>query len=64
MSDPDPLAEDREPQPPRQPEQWECCRSGCEPCIYDVYWEALERYERALEAWSARLGVRNRTPEA
>ena len=46
--------EDREPQPPRAPEQWECCGSGCEPCVYDLYWEAMERYERALQEWQVR----------
>ncbi len=39
-----------EPEPPRQPEPWECCQSGCDPCVYDRYWEDLARYERALEA--------------
>lgn len=39
------------PIPPVEPEPWECCGSGCEPCIYDRYWEALDRYERELERW-------------
>ena len=52
--DPDP-----KPQPPREPEAWECCQSGCDPCVYDRYWEALDRYERALGEWEAR---RKRTP--
>ncbi len=47
-----------EPEPPRQPEPWECCQSGCDPCVYDRYWEDLARYERALEAW--RTGHRPR----
>ena len=47
-------ADDPKPQPPREPESWECCQSGCDPCIFDRYWEALERYERALEEWDAR----------
>jgi hypothetical protein len=64
MSNPDTVADDPEPQPPREPEQWECCRSGCQPCIYDLYWEALERYKIALEAWRERLRVRNRTSRA
>ncbi|MDH5534874.1 MAG: oxidoreductase-like domain-containing protein [Betaproteobacteria bacterium] len=40
----------RKPEPPRHPEPWECCQSGCEPGVYDRYWEDLARYERALEA--------------
>jgi hypothetical protein len=46
--------QDPKPQPPRAPEQWECCQSGCEPCVYDLYWEAVERYERALSEWESR----------
>jgi len=47
-------AEDRKPEPPREPEPWECCQSGCDPCVYDRYWAELDRYERALAAWKAR----------
>jgi hypothetical protein len=35
---------------PRAPEPGECCQSGCERCVYDVYWDALARYEAKLEA--------------
>lgn len=45
---------DPRPQPPREPEPDECCNSGCIPCIYDHYWDALARYEKALKAWEAR----------
>lgn len=41
------------PQPPIQPELEDCCRSGCSPCVFDLYEAALERYERALAAWEA-----------
>jgi hypothetical protein len=37
------------PQPPVEPALEDCCRSGCTPCIFDLYAEALERYE----AWLA-----------
>jgi hypothetical protein len=47
---------DPKPQPPREPEVGECCQSGCEPCVYDRYWEALDHYERALREWSLRNG--------
>lgn len=30
---------------PTPPEDWECCHSGCEPCVWD-------RYDEALDAWS------------
>lgn len=42
------------PQPPRQPEPEECCRSGCIPCVFDLYDEALARYEVSLARWKAR----------
>ena len=45
---------DPRPTPPRAPDAGECCQSGCEPCVYDIYWEALERYEKALGDWEAR----------
>jgi hypothetical protein len=41
------------PVPPVRPELEDCCRSGCTPCVFDLYEEALERYEKALAAWEA-----------
>ncbi|MEQ1775197.1 MAG: oxidoreductase-like domain-containing protein [Burkholderiales bacterium] len=31
-----------------------CCDSGCTPCIYDRYWEAMAQYEKALAEWQSR----------
>jgi hypothetical protein len=45
---------DPKPEQPRAPEPWECCQSGCEPCVYDRYWEALTNYEAALRIWESR----------
>jgi hypothetical protein len=36
--------------PPVEPELEDCCRSGCTPCVFDLYAEALERYEAWLAA--------------
>lgn len=47
---------DPEPVPPREPEAIECCGSGCSPCVYDVYWEAVAKFEVDLEAWQVRNG--------
>jgi hypothetical protein len=47
-------AVDPRPLPPREPGIAECCGSGCEPCVFDRYNEALERYQAALEAWLKR----------
>lgn len=41
--------------PPVEPELEDCCRSGCCPCVFDLYAEALERYEAWL-AEQARSG--------
>jgi hypothetical protein len=42
------------PQAPEKPLPGDCCGGGCLHCVYDVYDEALERYERALAEWEAR----------
>lgn len=45
---------DPKPERPPEPEPWACCQSGCDPCVYDRYWEALTNYEAALRSWEAR----------
>jgi hypothetical protein len=40
--------------PPTQPDLDDCCHSGCNPCIFDLYDAALERYQSALAEWQAR----------
>jgi len=47
------------PQPPVAPELEDCCRSGCAPCVFDLYEDALARYEQALAAWEAAQATRN-----
>jgi len=47
-------ASDPRPAPPERPLPGDCCRSGCNPCVFDLYDEALERYEAQLRAWEAR----------
>jgi hypothetical protein len=46
--------EDTVPQPPARPDLEDCCRSGCVPCVFDLYEEALERYRAELKAWKER----------
>jgi hypothetical protein len=49
-----PPDDDLPPVPPVRPDRYDCCHGGCEPCIFDLYDEALERYEAALRAWKKR----------
>jgi len=49
MPPPDPSAP-AVPRPPRKPPDDECCHRGCDPCIFDYYWRALERWEERVEA--------------
>jgi hypothetical protein len=36
------------PAPPDKPSDAECCHRGCTPCIFDYYWDAIERWERRV----------------
>jgi hypothetical protein len=49
-------ADDPPPVPPEAPAPEECCNSGCIPCVYDTYNEAMDEYRDALKAWRARHG--------
>ena len=42
------------PVPPVRPDNDECCHSGCEPCIFDLYELEMERYRVALKEWESR----------
>lgn len=46
--------DDPRPEPPPFPEDDACCGNGCDPCIYDLHAEAMERYRAELRAWRAR----------
>jgi hypothetical protein len=41
------------PEPPHEPGIEECCGSGCERCVFDLYQDALEIYRRQLAEWEA-----------
>lgn len=51
-----PVDDDPPPVPPEAPAPEECCNSGCIPCVYDTYNEAMDEYRAALKAWRARHG--------
>ncbi|HEX7934501.1 MAG TPA: oxidoreductase-like domain-containing protein [Paraburkholderia sp.] len=49
--------DDPKPVPPVQPDLEDCCHSGCFPCVFDLYDEALTRYETALAQWQKRQAL-------
>ena len=46
-SDPPPLE-------PTRPEDYECCGNGCEPCVFDLHAQAVDRWRIEMKAWRAR----------
>lgn len=46
--------DDPAPVAPTPPEPGNCCNGGCERCVFELYEEALARYENARRAWEAR----------
>ncbi|MFC5437847.1 oxidoreductase-like domain-containing protein [Rhodanobacter umsongensis] len=47
-------ADDPPPRHPSEPGAADCCGEGCVRCVYDLYQDALERYQAELAAWRAR----------
>jgi hypothetical protein len=54
---------DPPPVPPVRPSNDDCCRGACDPCIFDVYEDALERYRAELQAWQERNRMRAKTDD-
>jgi hypothetical protein len=54
---------DPPPVPPVRPSNDDCCRGACDPCIFDVYEDALERYRAELQAWQERNRRREKTDD-
>jgi hypothetical protein len=50
------------PVPPIQPDLDDCCNSGCNPCIFDLYQDALERYRADLKAWEEGVAAAAQKP--
>lgn len=48
---------DAPPVAPEKPLPSDCCESGCERCVFDLYAEEMHEYEAAHEAW-----LRRQTP--
>jgi len=49
-----PPEDDPPPVAPVRPEFDDCCGSGCNPCIFELYEQAVERFEAEYKAWEAR----------
>ncbi|OEL37203.1 hypothetical protein BAE44_0001777 [Dichanthelium oligosanthes] len=41
------------PQPPEKPLPGDCCGSGCVRCVWDIYFDELDAYDKALAAHAA-----------
>ena len=50
------MAPDDDPPPvaPMLPDDDACCGGGCDPCVFDLYEAARERYLAELRAWQQR----------
>lgn len=35
---------------PEPPHEWECCESGCSPCVWDHYYEKVRLWEEQRKA--------------
>jgi hypothetical protein len=49
-----PGEDDPRPRPPEAPLPSDCCDSGCDPCVYDLYNDELRLYRERLAHWQQR----------
>ncbi|MDR9433170.1 MAG: oxidoreductase-like domain-containing protein [Spiribacter sp.] len=45
------------PPPPREPDWDECCGNGCNPCVFDLYEQRLERWRARCEQIRSQHGA-------
>jgi hypothetical protein len=50
----------RPPLPPVRPSQDDCCKGSCDPCVFDLYEQAVERYRADLSAWQERKSTKRK----
>lgn len=34
---------------PREPTEDDCCGNGCSPCVWDTFYERLDKYEDKID---------------
>ena len=51
---------DPRPVPPVRPGREDCCKGSCDPCVFDLYDDALDRYRSDLQAWEERQARRKK----
>ncbi|MGY0556678.1 MULTISPECIES: oxidoreductase-like domain-containing protein [unclassified Lysobacter] len=51
---PTPTSDDPPPLLPERPLPMDCCDSGCERCVSDIYADEMDHYQVLLAAWRAR----------
>ncbi|MDQ8023851.1 MAG: hypothetical protein REI94_18565 [Moraxellaceae bacterium] len=48
-------ADDPRPQPPREPDVFDCCGNECgDACVWTIHQRLKKEYEEALDAWLLR----------
>ena len=52
------------PAPPCEPAPEDCCGTGCIPCVWDCYEEAMDDYKKAVIAWEAAQAAPGTQPDA
>ena len=48
------------PEPPEKPFPGDCCGSGCVRCVWDIYYEELEEYNKLCKSKSDSLSNINK----
>ncbi|KRX02855.1 hypothetical protein PPERSA_04058 [Pseudocohnilembus persalinus] len=46
----------QKPIKPEEPDPEECCGQGCAVCVWDLYYEKLDKYEEELQIWESKYG--------
>jgi len=50
----DPVDDDPRPLEPERPLPMDCCDSGCDVCVHDLYAEQMDHYRQQLARWIER----------